>query len=130
MVLTSIANPCTPLFMFELVRFLYLCICSHSLSYCLSLQLIRHSPIKSDSVCVMYTDVRDDEGKSLLDKAMARECLYRKEGCVDVALYLMSRGCAYGDEDKAKLLCAACYHGNLSVVQELVELHKVDPKSE
>ncbi len=127
MVLTSIANPCTPLFMFELVRFLYLCICSHSLSYCLSLQLIRHSPVKSDSVCVMYTDVRDDEGKSPLDKAMAPECLYN---CVDVALYLMSRGCACGDEDKAKLLCAACNRINLGVVKELVELHKVDLKSE
>ena len=129
MVLTFIANPCTPLFMFELVRFLYLCICSHSLSYCLSLQLIRHSPVKSDSVCVMYTDVRDDEGKSPLDKAMAPECLYENEGCVDVALYLMSRGCG-SDDDKSKLLSAACDHGNLSVVKNLVELHKVDPKSE
>ncbi len=129
MVLTSIANPCTPLFMFELVRFLYLCICSHSLSYCLSLQLIRHSPVKSDSVCVMYTDVRDDEGKSPLDKAMAPECLYENEGCVDVALYLTSRGCG-GDKDKANLLCAACFYGKLGVVKELVEEHEVDPKSE
>ena len=52
------------------------------------------------------------------------------DDCVDVALYLMSRGCACGDEDKAVVLCAACYLGNLGVVQELVEKHKVDPKSE
>ena len=69
--------------------------------------------------------MRDDEGHSPLDIAL-------DEGCMDVALYLMSRGCACtcGDEDKAKLLCAACDHGNLGVVKELVELHKVDPKSE
>ncbi len=70
--------------------------------------------------------MRDDEGRSPLDRALGDY----NDGCVDVALYLMSRGCACGDEDNAKLLCAACYHGNLSVVQELVELHKVDPKSE
>ncbi len=33
-------------------------------------------------------------------------------------------------EDKAKLLCAACLHGNLGVLKELVEQDKVDPKSE
>ena len=67
--------------------------------------------------------MRDDEGQSPLNKALEGKC-------VDVAHYLMSRGCACGDEDKAKLLCTACFYGKLGVVQELVELHKVDPKSE
>ncbi len=48
---------------------------------------------------------------------------------MDVALYLMSRGCG-GDEHKAKLLCAACWWGKLGVVKQLVEQDKVDPKSE
>ncbi len=69
--------------------------------------------------------MRDDKGQSPLDEALGG---WRDE-CVDVALYLMSRGCG-GDEDKAKLLCAACSLGNLGVVQELVKQHKVDPKSE
>ena len=69
--------------------------------------------------------MRDDEGQSPLDKAVVG--VY--EDCVDVALYLMSRGCG-GDEDKAKLLCRACRSGKLGVVKELVEQHKVDPKSE
>ena len=66
--------------------------------------------------------MRDDEGQSPLDKALGGY----NDGCVDVALYLMSRGCG-GDEDKARLLGAACYRGNLGVVKELVEQHKVDP---
>ncbi len=66
--------------------------------------------------------MRDDEGQSPLDIAL-------RGGCVDVALYLMSRGCG-GDEDKAKLLCEACRWGKLGVVKELVEQYKVDPKSE
>ncbi len=72
--------------------------------------------------------MRDDKGQSPLDIAL--EKWYEVgEGCVDVALYLMSRGCG-SDEDKAKLLCAACHYGNLGVVKGLVELHTVDPKSE
>ena len=67
--------------------------------------------------------MRDDKGQSPLDKALYDY----DDGCVDVAHYLMSRGCACGDEDKARLLRAACYHGNLGVVKELVEQHKVDP---
>ncbi len=72
--------------------------------------------------------MRDDEGQSPLDRALENPDDY--DDCVDVALYLMSRGCACGDEDKAKLLCVACGCGKLDVVKELVELHKVDPKSE
>ncbi len=72
--------------------------------------------------------MRDDEGQSPLDIAL--QGWYEDgEGCVDVALYLMSRGYG-GDKDKAKLLCAACYQGKLGLVKKLVELHKVDPKSE
>ncbi len=70
----------------------------------------------------------DDDGQSPLDKAL-EEWYERGDSCVDVAHYLMSRGCG-GDEDKAKLLCAACHHGRLGVVKDLVELHKVDPNSE
>ncbi len=70
--------------------------------------------------------MRDDERYSPLDRAL--EDLY-DEDCVDVAHYLMSRGCACGDEDKARLLCAACYLGKLGVVKELVEQYKVDPNS-
>ncbi len=70
--------------------------------------------------------MRDDEGRSPLDIALGR--LY-KDGCVDVSLYLMSRGCG-GDENKTKLLCEACYRGNLSVVKQLVEQQKVDLNSE
>ncbi len=71
--------------------------------------------------------MRDDEERSPLDKAL--DGLF-DDGCVDVALYLMSRGCGGGDEDKVKLLCGACHWGKLDMVKELVELHKVDPKSE
>ncbi len=78
----------------------------------------------------MYCTDVNDKGRSPLDRALGGLYEYG-EGCVDVALYLTSRGCG-GDKDKAKLLClcAACYYGNLGLVQELVELHKVDPKSE
>ncbi len=71
--------------------------------------------------------MRDGKGQSPLDIAL--DDLYDNEGCVDVALYLMSRGCGR-DEDKAKLLCEACWLGKLDAVKELVELHKVDAKSE
>ncbi len=71
--------------------------------------------------------MRDDKGQSPLDIAL--EDLY-DEYSIDIALYLMSRGCACGDEDKAKLLCGVCWSGRLDMVKELVEHHKVDPKSE
>ena len=69
----------------------------------------------------------DDEGQSPLGIALMDD---NDDDCMDVALYLMSRGCACGDEVKAKLLCRACSCGKLGVVKELVEQHKVDPKSE
>ncbi len=72
--------------------------------------------------------MRNDWGHSPLCKTLEHIC---KEGCVDVALYLMSRGCGDDDDDdKAKLLRGACSHGKLGVVKELVEQHKFNPKSE
>ena len=53
--------------------------------------------------------------------------LSMRGGCVDVALYLLNRGCHGNDEDKAKLLCAACEHGKVDVVKELVEQHHITP---
>ena len=46
---------------------------------------------------------------------------------LDIALYLISRGCR-SDEDKDKLLITACQSGKLKVVKELVEQHNVNPK--
>ena len=66
-----------------------------------------------------------DNGKSPLDKALAG---WYSKPC-DVALYLINNG--YGNEqDKAKLLCKGCSLGNLDVVRELIEQHKVDPTGE
>ena len=53
-----------------------------------------------------------------------------REGCVDVALYLLNHGCDGNDKDKAKLLCGACEHGKLDVVKELVEQHHIIPSGE
>ena len=73
--------------------------------------------------------MRDGEGQSPLDNALKGSDVVCYEDCMDVALYLMSRGCACGDEDKARLLCEACDLGELGVVKELVEQYKVDPNS-
>ena len=63
--------------------------------------------------------MRDDEGQSPLDIAL-------DYGCVDVLYYLLHLG--YGDDkDRGNLLCNTSRHGELDVVQELVEQHKVDP---
>lgn len=48
------------------------------------------------------------------------------EGCVDVAHYLINRGCG-GNLERVTLLAGACYCGKLDIIKELVELHKVDP---
>ena len=82
------------------------------------------------SVTLIHTDVRDDEGQSLLD--LAFEELYEYDDddhCIDVALYLINHGCG-DDEEKDKLLCGACCRGKLDVVKELVEKHDRDPKGE
>ncbi len=88
--------------------------------------LIRYSVLCPDCLQCICTDVRDDEGKSPMDRAV----LGVYDSCVNVALYLMSRGYACSDEDKANLLCGVCWTGRLDMVEELVEHHKVDPESE
>ena len=70
------------------------------------------------------TGVRD-YGESPLDIALR---MGFSENC-DVALYLINNG--FGSkQDEAKLLCRGCSSGNLDVVRELIEQHKVDPYGE
>ncbi len=76
-------------------------------------------------------DEDEDELQLPLDKALGpdyHEC-DNEEGRVDVALYLINRGCGWSMHEE-KLLCAASRCGKLGVVKELIEQHKVDPKSE
>ena len=72
--------------------------------------------------------MRDDEGKSPLDRAM--EDVYYTEGCAEVAHYLLTHGCDSDEEMLKELLCGACRGGKLSLVKELVEKYKLDPNSE
>ena len=51
------------------------------------------------------------------------------ENELDVALYLISRGCG-SDEDKGTVFIEACQSGELKVVRGLVEQHNVNPKGE
>ena len=71
--------------------------------------------------------VTDGEGSTPLDTALT--WIHSFDGCGDVALYLINRGCGTGNH-LARLLCGACSLGRLDVVKELVEQHKVDPNSE
>ena len=72
--------------------------------------------------------MRDDQGNSPLDFALHWEIDYY-DVSVDTALYLVNHGC--GDvKDKVKLLCAAYCQDKLDIVKEIIENHKVDPKSE
>ena len=77
---------------------------------------------------LLFAGVRDDNGKSPLDLAMER--VYYSEGFLEVAHYLMSHGFDSDKETLAKLLCGACLWGKLAIVKDLVEQHKLDPKSE
>ena len=70
--------------------------------------------------------MRDDDGQSPLDRVL--EDVYDEDD-LDLCLYLINHGCD-DDEGKVELLCEACYLGNLDMVKELVELHKVDPNGE
>ncbi len=92
-----------------------------------SARCILHSVLVDSFYMFSVTDVRDDEGMSPLDTAL--EELYVGDTRCGVALCMVNHGCG-SDEDKAKLLCAACYFAKLDVVKELVEQHKVDPKGE
>ena len=78
---------------------------------------------------VNFSGVRDDNGKSPLDRAMENNIMYRIEGCPEVAHYLMSHGFDSDKETLARLLCGACRWGKLAIVKDLVEQHKIDPKS-
>ena len=78
------------------------------------------------SVTLTHADVKDDQGRSPLDIALEYMDYH---GLIDVALYLISRGCG-DDEDKNKLLCGSCRWDRLDVVKELVEEHNCDPKGE
>ena len=71
-------------------------------------------------------DVRDDNGQSPLDRALED---VDDEDHLDLGLYLVSHGCG-GYEGKVKLMCGACSWGSQDVVEELVELHNVDPRGE
>ena len=66
--------------------------------------------------------MKDDNGDSPLDIAVS-------ENELDVALYLISRGCG-SDEDKGTVFIEACQSGDLKVVRGLVEQHNVNPKGE
>ena len=79
------------------------------------------------SITLTHADVEDGGGQSALD--IAFEDVYNDDGRIDVALYLINRGCG-NDEDKNKLLCLSCQWGRLDVVKELVDKHNCDPKSE
>ena len=70
--------------------------------------------------------MKDGRGQSPLDLALKE--MY-DDYCIDVALYLINRGCG-DDEDKNKLLCGSCQFGRLDVVKELVEEHNCDSKGE
>ena len=71
-----------------------------------------------------HIDVRDDEGQTPLEVAL--NYLYHDEGCVSVSLYLLKIGC--GDKKhRLKLMCGACWRGNLDVVKELVERYRINP---
>ena len=73
-----------------------------------------------------FAGVRDDKGKSPLDRAMESAYLYGYE----LAFYLLSHGCDSNEKTQRALLFEACRRGKLNIVKVLVEQHRVDPKSE
>ena len=73
--------------------------------------------------------MKDGLGRSPLDIALKDLYDDDDDGCIDVALYLINRGCG-DDENKNKLLCGSCWWGRLDVVKELVDKHNCDPKGE
>ena len=72
-------------------------------------------------------DLRDDKGNSPLDRAINN--MYKKV-YPEVALYLMNKGCETDKETLTKLLLEVCRTSKLEMVKELIEQHKLDPKSE
>ena len=83
-----------------------------------------------NSLCLYfptYSDLKDDEGETPLDKVMGFTYLDQHKELVDLALSLINRGCG-SEKDKGNLLCVACCMSKLDIVKELVEQHKVEPK--
>ena len=78
----------------------------------------------------MTAGEQDVKRHSPLNIAIMSKNVLADRYCVDVALYLMNRGCTCSDDDKVKLLCKACSGGYLDVVKKLVEQHNVDPNGE
>ena len=68
----------------------------------------------------------DDSSQSPLDRVL--EDVYDEDDLY-LGLYLINHGCG-GYEGMVKLLCEACFWGNLDVVEELVELHRINPNCE
>ena len=81
---------------------------------------------KAGFTCTLTAGVRDDTGQSPLDVVLDKE----SEDNGDVGFYLIKHHGDGDEQDKDKLLCRACKWGNLDVVKELVEQHKVDPNGE
>ena len=72
------------------------------------------------------TGVRDNQGDSLLDITFTNMYEYGNiDHGLSIALFLINHG-VDDEQDKARLLCDACYYGKLDVVKELVEQHNVD----
>ena len=73
-------------------------------------------------------DVRDKNGDSPLDLALINQ--YNNEGNYDIAALLVMIFGRGSVEDKARLLCGACYWGKLVMVKELIKKHNLNPNGE
>ena len=103
---------------------------------CTSHDTIRAAWYQSEHVSnelILHTftiGVRDSQGHSLVDMTLVNIYEYDDpDHGLDIALYLINHG-VDDEQDKARLLCEACYLGNLDIVKELVEQHNVDPNGE
>ena len=81
-------------------------------------------------MCNPTIDIRDDKGKSPLERAMDSDSFYQTDGCIDVCHFLINHGCSSTKETLTKLLYGACKWGKLDIVNDLVEQHKLDSDSE
>ena len=93
---------------------------------------LKHSTLCT--VCHSLAAKRDNMGQSPLEAVIEYlddldddpEEPGNLDGQFEVALYLVNCGCG-GDQEKIRILCGACYWGNLDVVKKLVEGLKLDP---
>ena len=74
---------------------------------------------------VLTTGAIDDDGLSPLSRAMEN---YNPH--FNICLYLVNNYDCGNDQERSNLLCKACGDGELNVVKELLENHKVDPNGE